>query len=188
MGIDMKNSSIFLQNKFLLGPWVTSTLAVVLFLMTGCQFELSNTRASRQLRAPSAEASLQSGWRVYNDKCLSCHGVAATGSERAPDLLPVVRYMSSQQFVALVLKRYDLVTGKPLSLRDGYVLVREPGAVTQLGEPSVNMPVWQGDPAVTAHILDLYAYLLARADGRIGIGAPQDDRQTPALMSVQPAQ
>jgi hypothetical protein len=34
------------------------------------------------------------------------------------------------------------------------------------------MPAWQDEPPVKAHIMDLYAYLSARADGRQGTGQP----------------
>ncbi len=34
------------------------------------------------------------------------------------------------------------------------------------------MPAWQGEPRVSAHIADLYAYLSARADGTQGPGQP----------------
>ena len=36
----------------------------------------------------------------------------------------------------------------------------------------MEMPAWQGEPAVNAHILDLYSYLSARADGRLPTGRP----------------
>ena len=37
---------------------------------------------------------------------------------------------------------------------------------------TLTMPAWQGEPVVTAHVMDLYAYLSARADGRQGPGRP----------------
>jgi hypothetical protein len=45
--------------------------------------------------------------------------------------------------------------------------------IVQGKEGSVTMPAWQGDPAVTAHIIDLYAYLSARAEGTQGPGRPR---------------
>jgi hypothetical protein len=49
------------------------------------------------------------------------------------------------------------------------------------------MPTWQGEPAVNAHILDLYTYLSARAEGRIGNGRPPDYGNTSAVFSGGPA-
>jgi hypothetical protein len=34
------------------------------------------------------------------------------------------------------------------------------------------MPAWQGEPIVIVHIVDLYAYLSARAQGAQGSGRP----------------
>jgi hypothetical protein len=36
----------------------------------------------------------------------------------------------------------------------------------------LTMPAWQGEPRVTAHIVDLYAYLSARAQGTQGPDRP----------------
>ena len=36
----------------------------------------------------------------------------------------------------------------------------------------VVMPAWESDSAVPPHVLDLYAYLSARADGELGPGKP----------------
>jgi hypothetical protein len=35
------------------------------------------------------------------------------------------------------------------------------------------MPAWGGDAAVPPHVLDLYAYLSARAAGDLGPGEPK---------------
>ena len=37
----------------------------------------------------------------------------------------------------------------------------------------IQMPAWDGDPNVRPHIMDLYAYLRARADGALGEGRPE---------------
>jgi hypothetical protein len=34
------------------------------------------------------------------------------------------------------------------------------------------MPAWDVDPLVNPHVLDLFAYLTARADGKLGPGEP----------------
>ena len=34
------------------------------------------------------------------------------------------------------------------------------------------MPAWRGDASVSPHVLDLYAYLSARADGKLGPEEP----------------
>jgi hypothetical protein len=37
----------------------------------------------------------------------------------------------------------------------------------------IAMPAWEDNPRVRPHVLDLYAYLTARADGKLGRGKPR---------------
>ncbi len=37
---------------------------------------------------------------------------------------------------------------------------------------ALTMPAWQEEPRVHAHVLDLYAWQLGRAEGKIGAGKP----------------
>lgn len=156
--------------------WMRSpvpALAVAL-LLAGCAgVEWENRQAAQEV-AQSARppGSVYVGWRVFQDKCASCHGPAASGTANAPDLLPKVRAMGSRQFVALVLQRYDLnlpaaQAGGDSAARNALVEV-----VMQRKEAPLVMPAWQGEPRVTAHIADLHAYLSARAEGVQGPGRP----------------
>ena len=113
------------------------------------------------------------GWRVFQSRCAECHGAAATGLKNAPNLLPRVAAMSPTQFVGIVLNRYRLVMFKAevgpegSGLREAWladVLRRQQGELT--------MPEWAGDATVKPHVLDLYAYLRARADGALPAGPP----------------
>ena len=155
---------------------LTVALAAALAALAGCssngQVELLNRKPAEQLARETREAqapgSVYSGWRVFQDKCARCHGPAANGTAQAPDLLPRVRDMGQRRFVGLVLTRYDwnLPAGqaKGSEAQIDAVLQRQAGAVS--------MPAWQGEPSVTAHIVDLYAYLNARATGAQGTGQP----------------
>ena len=73
--------------------------------------------------------------------------------------------------------------GRPVGREVGQIVVAGQGGeglgqrclqAVQRREPPVAMPAWQEEPAVNAHIMDLYAYLSARADGR-----QNGDRPTP---------
>ncbi|MDH5539209.1 MAG: cytochrome c [Rhizobacter sp.] len=142
-------------------------------LLAGCAVELQNRQAAQelaQLRQPPG--SVYTGWRVFQDKCAGCHGPAASGTSVGPDLLPRVSEMGSRRFVGLVLKRYDWSlpasqAGSEAAARDALI-----DEVVQRKAGSLTMPAWQGEPRVSAHIADLFAYLSARAQGTQGPGRP----------------
>lgn len=164
------------------------TLLLVPFMMVGCNIDFLNARPARELTPPTKVGNLYAGWRVYQGKCSSCHGVAATGGQQAPDLLPIVRSMNLQQFAAIVLKRYDLASGISRKSQDKTTVETRIDEIMRAGERPIEMPTWQGEPAVNAHILDLYTYLSARAAGRIGIGRPPYYEKTSAVFSSESAQ
>jgi mono/diheme cytochrome c family protein len=112
------------------------------------------------------------GWRHFQYNCARCHGNDATGTDKAPNLLPRLQGMSEARFVSTVLQRYQWVipsseAGSESAAREALlqdVLRRRKGETL--------MPAWENDPSVKAHILDLYAYLNARATGKVGTGRP----------------
>jgi mono/diheme cytochrome c family protein len=153
----------------LYGVALTSAL-----LLAGCgAVELQNRQPAEELAQLSKPpGSAYTGWRVFQDRCAACHGTAATGAAGGPDLLPRVREMGSRQFVGLVLMRYDW--NLPAAKAGGDSAAREAliEAVVQRKEGMLTMPAWQGEPRVSAHIVDLYAYLSARAQGTQGPDRP----------------
>jgi mono/diheme cytochrome c family protein len=145
--------------------------ALLLGACTGV--ELQNVRMTEEFaQSTRPPGSVYTGWRVFQDRCAACHGADATGTSRGPDLLPVVRQMGARQFMSVVLKRYDwnlpaVQNGMDTAALDALVddiLRRQEGVLT--------MPAWQGEPRVQAHIVDVHAYLAARADGTQGPGRP----------------
>lgn len=112
------------------------------------------------------------GWRIFQQKCATCHGPDATGGARAPNLLPRVAEMSESRFVGTVLRRYTWLV--PSGEARGESAAREAFVeqVLQGKKGSVEMPAWQGEPHVSAHIGDLYAYLRARSQGALAPGRP----------------
>lgn len=115
------------------------------------------------------------GWRAYHSACHTCHGVDGTGTSIAPSLVERVGQLSAEDFSIKVLTSYRLVVGSgeasgddPTAIRQAFleeVLRRERGELI--------MPAWEGDSNIRPHLLDLYAYLRARADGVLGPGEPQ---------------
>lgn len=147
--------------------------AISLLLLTGCTVDWQNRHAAQEVaQLSAAPGSVYLGWRVFQDKCAACHGAAATGTANAPDLLPRVRAMGERQFVSLVLQRYDL--NQPATqVRSGTAAGEaQVEVVMQRKDAPLAMPAWQSEPRVNAHILDLHAYLSARAQGRQGTERP----------------
>lgn len=147
-------------------------VALLTATLTGCAVEWQNPEAARQLaREQQPPGSTYLGWRVYQDRCASCHGADARGTANAPNLLTRLQTLGPRQFVSLVLYRYDsTLQGRAATARDA----REDqvdSLMTRQGQP-LAMPAWQDEPRVNAHILDLHAYLAARSEGRLGAGKP----------------
>lgn len=141
--------------------------------LAACAVEVQNTQPAQEMaQQAKPPGSAYTGWRVFQDKCAACHGPAATGTERGPDLLPRVREMGARRFVNVVLYRYDWSlpaarAGSESAAREALI-----DEVMRRQQGDLTMPAWQGEPRVTAHITDLYAYLSARAEGTQGPGRP----------------
>ena len=112
------------------------------------------------------------GWRHFQFNCARCHGNDATGTDKAPDLLPSMQGMSQAHFVSTVLQRYQWMV--PPGEAGGGTADREAllEDVLRRRKGETLMPAFENDPSVKAHILDLYAYLNARAAGKVGPGRP----------------
>lgn len=150
---------------------LASTLLCACAGDTAVEFE--NQKAAQEVaRLAGPPGSLYRGWRLFQEKCASCHGPNATGTGSAPDLLPRVREMGPRRFTGLVLQRYDWNLSPAESHNEGQALDRLIDDILQRKGPVVIMPAWQGSPAVSAHILDLYSWLAARAEGSQGEGRP----------------
>jgi hypothetical protein len=147
---------------------------LVALWLAGCAVQVENTKAAQELEQRSRPpGSVYAGWRVFQDKCASCHGSGAVGGVAGvPDLVARVRGLGPRQFVDLLLTRYEWTVPpsrpeRSTPEREAFiddVLRRRKGAIT--------MPEWQGEPRVQAHVVDLYAYLSARAEGTQGPGRP----------------
>lgn len=139
-------------------------------LLAGCAVEWQNREPAKEMaKLSSPPGSVYTGWRVFQDRCVSCHGPAATGTANGPNLLPRVREMGKNRFVGLVLHRYDWNL-PPVANADAREALTE--RIVQRNDAALAMPAWQGEPTVSAHIVDLYAYLSARAEGSQGPGRP----------------
>lgn len=154
---------------------LTAAAAIALTLaLAGCAVEVQNRQPARELaKAAEPPGSAYTGWRVFQDKCAGCHGPDAQGSERAPALLSRVRSLGPRAFVSRVLTRYEWEVRTPGPAgRDEAALQALVDEVMARRQGTLTMPAWQTEPRVNAHIMDLYAYLSARAEGALGPGRP----------------
>lgn len=124
-----------------------------------------------------ADAGTYAGWRIFQSACQGCHGVGAVGTERGPDLLGRMADLTPRAFATKVLTSYRIVSPpNGADAEDADALLA--AAIEQVmrrerGQgPQVVMPAWENDARVSLHVLDLYAYLCARADGQLGPGEP----------------
>jgi hypothetical protein len=103
--------------------------------------------------------------------------VGGVGTRVAPNLVERIGSYTPRGFATKVLTSYRIARLGPddpppdsdserAALLEE-VMKRERGA---RGQPL--MPAWDGDANVPPHVLDLYAYLNARADGGLGPGKP----------------
>jgi len=121
------------------------------------------------------DAGTYSGWRLFHSTCHACHGVGGVGTEIAPNLVERIGNMTPRGFAAKVLTSYRLVSpgdnGNLGEREDTLDELMRRNRDSQHGR--VVMPAWETDAAVPPHVLDLYAYLSARADGQLGPGRPK---------------
>lgn len=115
------------------------------------------------------------GWRLFHSTCYGCHGTDATGTDLAPNLVERIKTLSQRDFVAKVLTSYRLVLPADTADRNVAFEAMLEAIMRRERNPQVKviMPAFEADPKVSPHVLDLYAYLLARADGKVGPGKPR---------------
>jgi mono/diheme cytochrome c family protein len=150
-----------------------------------------------RVQAGRVDAGTFTGWRIFHTSCFGCHGVGAVGTDLAPNLVERVKTLTPRDFVTKVLTSYR-ITSRPDDSRGDDAAASRDALIEQTLQRSrapavaVLMPAWELDAQVPPHVLDLWAYLLARADGQLGPGKPELEapaararaRQAPAAASA----
>lgn len=161
--------------------WVT-TLGIVLgasFVLTLIVEEAAAepVPGSYHVVGDKVDRSTYLGWKVFHTSCYGCHGVDALGTDVAPSLVERVKLLSPREFAFKVLTRYRIVVPSAEAAGDDQTAVREAIIEEVLKQErgkkgKILMPAWETNIRVKPHVLDLYAYLSARADGPLGQVAP----------------
>jgi mono/diheme cytochrome c family protein len=122
------------------------------------------------------------GWKLFHSSCHACHGIGGTGTGIAPNLVERIGNYTPRGFATKVLTSYRIVPMSPdsgppetLAEREALLELVMKRERQERGQPL--MPAWDRNAAVAPHVLDLYAYLNARAEGGLGPGQP---KQLPA--------
>jgi hypothetical protein len=118
------------------------------------------------------------GWRLFHSSCHVCHGVGGVGTDVAPNLVERIQTLAPRGFATKVLTSYRLVPSVPdASAEDRQAerdaLIEETMRRERSARGQLVMPAWDTDDKVAPHVLDLYAYLSARAYAGLGPGKPR---------------
>lgn len=83
--------------------------------------------------------------------------------------------LSLRDFSIKVLSRYRFTVSAQTAGGDDKTELREEflQQVLRRQRGDLLMPAWDADPNVKPHVLDIYAYLRARADGALAPGRPK---------------
>jgi mono/diheme cytochrome c family protein len=124
------------------------------------------------------DAATMRGWQVYHRTCYVCHGVDANGTDVAPSLVERVKNMSAVEFANLVLNRYRIVVPMDEATAEGSsawreAMIEEMQRHERSERGELVMPAWEQSFRVRPHLMDLFGYLQARADGLLGTGEPE---------------
>ncbi len=91
------------------------------------------------------------GYRRYTESCLRCHGPDGAGSSYAPDLTNSLKTLSYDQFAETIINGRKNVTVASTNVMPAFGTVED----------------------VALYLDDIYGYLKARSDAKLGRGRPR---------------
>lgn len=139
---------------------VLASLALAAAVVAGNALPAATPPAPVAPAAAAAAATASVSWEVfsgykrYSGNCQTCHGPDALGGTFAPNLTNSLKTLDHDAFLETV------VNGKT--------------------NGELAMPAFGADPNVMCYIEDIYIYLKARADGKVGRGRPDPQPKKPA--------
>ena len=184
----------FVQNRFLMNttrlsalrrtPWWAALLGVLITLPLAAQPKTEPVPGDYRVVQGKVDRGTYTGWRLFHTACYGCHGVDAVGTDLAPNLVEHVKTMTPRAFASKVLTSYRIVLPAIDTNAEDRAAVREAMVEEVMrrerrerrergASGQIVMPAWEADTKVNPHVLDLFAYLSARADGKLGPGEPK---------------
>jgi Cytochrome C oxidase, cbb3-type, subunit III len=148
-------------------------LAASLFALPALAAEATPPPGEYRIAHGRVDAGTYNGWRIFHSACFGCHGTGGVGSDLAPSLVERIKTMTPRGFAAKVLTSYRVVPADEDGNTHRDALLDEVMKRDRRARGLVVMPAWEHDAQVPPHVLDLYAYLNARADGELGPGRPK---------------
>ena len=131
-----------------------SILAAISTLILGVTVARAESPAKPAAAAPPVSWAVFSGYKRFSGNCQVCHGPDGLGGTFAPNLTNSLKTLDHDAFLNTV------VNGK------------------QNGE--LAMPSFGANPNVMCYIEDIYAYLKARSEDKVGRGRPDPQPTKPA--------
>ena len=159
-------------------PWWAVMLGLLITLPLSAQPNTEPVPGDYRVVQGKVDRGTYTGWRLFHTACYGCHGVDAVGTDLAPNLVERIKTLTPRAFATKVLTSYRIVlpvndanTEDRTAVREA--LIEEVMRRERRARGQVSMPAWEADPKVNPHVLDLFAYLSARADGKLGPGEPK---------------
>jgi hypothetical protein len=160
-----------------LAPWCLAVLAALFAPASAAQPRNDPPPGDYRVIDGKVDRGTYTGWRLFHTTCYGCHGVGGGGTDIAPNLVERVKGLTLRGFATKVLTSYRITVPAVEGSADDRTATREAMLEEVMRQErsargQVIMPAWESNTEVKPHVLDLFAYLTARADGKIGPGRP----------------
>jgi len=161
-----------------LAPWCLAVLAAVVAPAPSAQPRADPPPGDYRVVDGKVDLGTYTGWRLFHTTCYGCHGMGAVGTDIAPNLVERIKGLTLRAFATKVLTSYRITMPASEGSSDNRTATREAMIEEVMRQErgargQILMPAWESDTKVSPHVLDLFAYLTARADGKIGPGKPE---------------
>ena len=159
-------------------PWWAVLLGALITSPLAAQPDTDPAPGDYRVEGGRVDRGTHTGWRLFHTTCYGCHGVGGVGTDLAPNLVERVKTLTPRAFATKVLTSYRIVLpdneANPEDRSAARAAMIEEVMRRKRGvRGQIIMPAWEADPTVNPHVLDLFAYLSARADGKLGPGEPK---------------